>query len=182
MPMADPFFPRVRLSPAENGSGASPDRRPVHDSGSETETDARRRAAYRFWTRDLVRFQDLDRLGHVNNVSFAIYLESGRVDFLETLNPGSTAGRGLGWVIARLELDFIGEAHYPAAVDIGSRVLRLGRSSCIIGQGLFIGARCFGAAQNVCVWADTTVGKSLPMPADVRHALETYRAEEPVQL
>jgi len=130
----------------------------------------------------LVRFQDLDRLGHVNNVSFAIYLESGRVEFLETLNPGSTAGSGLGWVIARLELDFIGEAHYPAEVDIGSRVLRLGRSSCIIGQGLFIGGRCFGSAQNVCVWVDTTVGKSLPMPVDVRHALEAYLVEEPVRL
>jgi len=135
---------------------------------------SRQRTAYRFWTREHVRFQDLDRLGHVNNVSFAIYLESGRVDFMETLNPGSVAGTGIGWVIARLELDFVGVAHYPADVDIGSRVLRVGRSSCDIGQALFIGERCIGAARNVCVWADTNAGKSLPMPVDVRDALDQF--------
>ncbi|MBB4313888.1 acyl-CoA thioesterase [Roseospira marina] len=135
---------------------------------------ARERAAYRYWTRDIVRFQDLDRLGHVNNVSFAVYLESGRVDFLETLNPGSTAGSGIGWVIARLVLDFVAEARYPADVDIGSRVLHIGRTSCVIGQGLFIGDRCFGAAENVCVWADTGAGRSRPMPEPVRAALADY--------
>ncbi|MBB4284753.1 acyl-CoA thioesterase [Roseospira goensis] len=135
---------------------------------------ARERSAYRFWTRDIVRFQDLDRLGHVNNVSFAIYLESGRVDFLETLNPGATAGAGVGWVIARLVLDFVAEARYPADVEIGSRIVHIGRTSCIIGQGLFIGERCFGAAESVCVWADTNAGRSQPLPADVRAALDAY--------
>jgi len=142
----------------------------------------RERSAYRYWTRDIVRFQDLDRLGHVNNVSFAIYLESGRVDFLETLNPGSTAGTGIGWVIARLTLDFVDEARYPADVDIGSRVLHIGRTSCVIGQGLFIGDRCFGAAENVCVWADTNEARSLPMPDAVREALTGYLAPDAPRL
>jgi acyl-CoA thioester hydrolase len=145
-------------------------------------SDPRSRAAYRYWTRDLVRFQDLDRLGHVNNVSFAIYLESGRVDFLETLNPGSTAGTGVGWVIARLLLDFIDEARYPADVDIGSRILHVGRSSCIVGQGLFIGERCFGVAENVCVWADTEQARSLPMPDDVRAAVTDYLVPDAARL
>ncbi|SDE57029.1 acyl-CoA thioester hydrolase [Rhodospira trueperi] len=136
--------------------------------------DARDRAAYRFWTRDIVRFQDLDRLGHVNNVSFAIYLESGRVHFLDTLTPGSVEGTGIGWVIARLTLDFISIAYYPADVDIGSRVLRIGRTSCVIGQGLFIGDQCFGTAENVCVWADTNAGQSRPLPDHVRAALKGY--------
>ncbi|MBB4267665.1 acyl-CoA thioesterase [Roseospira visakhapatnamensis] len=172
-------FARARLSRADDPPGCGPSPRPQPES---RDSGGRLRASYRFWTRDLVRFQDLDRLGHVNNVSFAIYLESGRVDLLETLKPGSTVGRGIGWVIARLELDFVGEAHYPAEVDIGSRILRLGRSSCVIGQGLFIGSRCFGEAQNVCVWFDTTKGKSLPMPMDVRDALGAYMQEDPVGL
>jgi len=151
----------------------------MRSSESRTSLDARQKSSYRFWTRDLVRFQDLDRLGHVNNVAFAIYLESGRVDLLETLNPGSTAGSGVGWVIVRLELDFIEAAHYPAEVDIGSRILRLGRSSCVIGQALFIEDRCFGAANNFCVWSNTKAGKSLPLPREVRHALEAYLVMDP---
>lgn len=166
---AAPSQPHVSRIPEgrESSAAAAPDTAAVVPGPRE-------RAAYRFWTRDLVRFQDLDRLGHVNNVSFAIYLESGRVDFLEALNPGSTAGTGIGWVIARLILDFVSEARYPADVDIGSRVLHIGRSSCIIGQGLFIGDRCFGAAENVCVWAETSAGRSLPIPDPVRAALEPY--------
>ncbi|WP_170294785.1 acyl-CoA thioesterase [Roseospira navarrensis] len=168
-----PSVPRFRPFPLSAPEGKAPAGGAAPEAGA-TVPGPRERAGYRFWTRDIVRFQDLDRLGHVNNVSFAIYLESGRVDFVETLNPGSTSGSGIGWVIARLLLDFVAEARYPADVDIGSRVLHIGRTSCVIGQGLFIGERCFGVAENVCVWADTTQGRSLPLPDDVRTALTGY--------
>ena len=41
------------------------------------------RGLYRFWYRDVIRFGDLDRQGHVNNARFATYCEGGRVAMLE---------------------------------------------------------------------------------------------------
>ncbi len=55
-------------------------------------TDPTDRSIYPHWAQDHVRFQDLDRLGHVNNIAFCVYSETGRVKFAEDLCPGSTDG------------------------------------------------------------------------------------------
>ena len=139
-----------------------------------TSLDLTIRDTFPYWTDDVIRFADLDRLGHVNNIAFAVYAESGRVDFLEHCLAGSTAGAGIGWVIVNLTVDFLAQAHYPGRVAIGTRVTKLGRSSCALAQGLFEGDRCFGRIHSVCVWADVPNGKSLPLPDDVRRSLERY--------
>jgi acyl-CoA thioester hydrolase len=123
------------------------------------------RAAFAYWTRDNVRFSDVDRYGHVNNIAIATYCETGRVEFVETLWPGATSGAGAGWVIVRLTVTFLAQAHYPGNVEIGSRVERVGRSSCTIGQGLFKDGVCFATADSVLVWVDLADGgKPAPIP------------------
>jgi acyl-CoA thioester hydrolase len=136
--------------------------------------DLRQPEIYPHWTDDIVRFSDLDRLNHVNNVSFATYCESGRVDFLESSWPGCTAGTGIGWVIAELRLKYLAAGHYPNAVRIGTRVLHVGNSSVLLGQGLFIAGQCFATAESVLVWADTRLQKSLPMEEALKQQLRLY--------
>lgn len=138
-----------------------------------TAIDLTVRDNFHYWTDETVRFADLDRLGHVNNIAFAVYAESGRVAFLEHNAPNSTVG-GIGWVIVKLHIDFLAQAHYPGRVEIGTRVMKLGRSSCTLGQGMFTDGRCFGRVDSVCVWTDLHNGKSLPLPDDVRAALQRF--------
>lgn len=130
--------------------------------------------SYPYWCDDLIRFADLDRLGHVNNVAFATYSESGRVDFLESVDPGCTAGHGVGWVIAKLVVNFLSPAYYPGDVRIGNVVRRIGTSSIVVDQGLFSQGKCFGTCETVLVWADTVNEKSVPLPDTVKAALEKY--------
>lgn len=134
----------------------------------------RQSGSYQHWTDDIVRFADLDRLNHVNNVAFATYCESGRVDFLEFLWPGCTDGNGIGWVIAEFKLSYLAAGHYPNQVRIGNRVLRVGNSSVVLGQGLFIDGNCFATAESVMVWADTRNEKSLPMDEALKQKLRQY--------
>lgn len=126
------------------------------------------RRIYPHWSQDHVRFQDLDRLGHVNNIAFCVYAETGRVRFAEDFWPGSTDGSGIGWTIVRLEVDFRQQGHYPATVDIGSGLTRLGTSSATLVQGIFLGDRCIGTISSVVVWTDVQVGKALPLPEEMR--------------
>ena len=37
--------------------------------------------AFAFWTPVTVRYSDQDELAHINNCSYAAYVEAGRVDF-----------------------------------------------------------------------------------------------------
>lgn len=131
-------------------------------------TDAK---AYAFWTRDIVRFSDVDRYRHVNNVAVATYCETGRVEFAEALWSGSTAGESVGWVIVKLTVNFLSQAHYPGTVEIGTRVERVGRTSCVFGQGLFKDDVCFATSEAVLVWADLADGRSAPFPEALAECL-----------
>ena len=127
-------------------------------------------ASYRFWTDDLVRWGDLDALGHVNNAIFARYFESGRIAYL------SAAGAGLGevaitFVLVRLSIDFHTEMRYPGAVRIGTRLARLGRSSAGFAHAIFQGQGCAASGEAVVALVDRSVKRSVAMPASLRQAL-----------
>ncbi|NJO67720.1 MAG: acyl-CoA thioesterase [Rhodospirillales bacterium] len=129
-------------------------------------------ASYAFFTREKVRFSDVDRYRHINNVAVATYCETGRVEFAEFVAPGSTSGEGAGWVIARLSVTFLAQANFPGDVVVGSRVEHVGRTSCRVGQGLFKDGVCFATAEAVLVWVDMDDGgRPAPLPEDLVKAL-----------
>ncbi len=133
------------------------------------------RSSYALWTADTLRYGDTDRQGHVNNAVFATFCESGRVSFLydEALD---LRGPGANFVIARLELDYRAELFYPGSVDIGTRVLSIGRSSFRLGQGIFSGERCAATAECIMVLVDDATRKSQPLTAHLRAWLEARLA------
>ena len=66
-----------------------------------------------------LRFNDTDKLGHVNNAVFAVMLEQGRAELL--MEAGLPVGTGdQAVVIVRLELDFLAEMTWPGEVVIES--------------------------------------------------------------
>ncbi len=137
----------------------------------ESGPDLMDRSAFPHWTREKIRFQDIDRLGHVNNVAITIYAESGRVEFLDAVMPTAlTAGNASIWVIARLDVQFRAQSHYPGTVEIGTRVLRIGNSSITLGQGLFVGDRCIATTESVVVLVDPDTGRGMTLPDEVREA------------
>ncbi|HLY56368.1 MAG TPA: acyl-CoA thioesterase, partial [Stellaceae bacterium] len=80
-------------------------------------------------------------------------------------------GPGSIWVIARLALDFRAELHWPDEVEIGTGVIRIGRSSVTLGQGVFLGGRCVASAESVVVVMDQQTRRSAPIPDGLRAAL-----------
>lgn len=130
-------------------------------------TDPRR---YAHWIDERVRFSDTDAVGHVNNVAYAAYVESGRVAYAFDL-AARVGDAGLtSMVLRRLEVDYVGEAHYPAELRVGSRLLHVGRTSFVVGTGVFVGDRCVATARSVLV----VVGAdgAAPIPDDARPMLE----------
>ena len=87
-------------------------------------------------TFDKVRYADTDRQGHVNNATFATFLETGRVEVL--YNPEyPLLSKGSSFVIASLKLDFLREIRWPGQVDTGTGILKIGNSSIKMLQKLF---------------------------------------------
>lgn len=139
-----------------------------------TELDLTDENNFTYWCEDKIRFADLDTYGHLNNVAYATFAESGRVDFLSAVIENSLDGTGEGWVIARITINFLTSAYYPGQVRIGNVIRRIGRSSVLIEQGLFTREKCFGTCESVLVWADSKNEVSRPMPEAVKAVLGDY--------
>lgn len=123
------------------------------------------------WTSDVLRFADTDALGHVNNSTFSVMCESGRVGLFNTrLDP--TLPPGAFFVIARLVIDFRSELHYPGGVRTGTWPVKLGRSSLTLQQALFSNGRLAATAESVCVLMEGRSRRPIPLPDATRAVLE----------
>ncbi len=122
-------------------------------------------------TGDVIRFADLDPQGHVNNTVFATFFETGRVMFLR--EPGNALSPpGTTSVLARLDINFLREMHWPGSVEIGTGIAEIGRSSFTFLQAVFHEGECAGTGRATMVMIDATTRKARPLPDDVRARLE----------
>ncbi len=113
------------------------------------------RTSYPFSTVTETRFQDLDPLGHINNVAMAALFENGRVRFnrnlgLERREPGDR------WLIASVAIDYVAEAHFPDPVEVLSGIGRIGTSSWDIYSAAFQGGVCVATCITTLVVTSKT--------------------------
>jgi acyl-CoA thioester hydrolase len=114
-----------------------------------------------------MRFSDTDALGHVNNVSFAAYAETGRVDFLRLLGKSVTS-----LILANVTIDYRRQISFGEALRIDSWVASLGRSSITLGQTLWANDARAADIRSVVVHFDYDSGRPMALTADIRQVLE----------
>ncbi|MDT7952572.1 MAG: thioesterase family protein [Acetobacteraceae bacterium] len=126
-----------------------------------------------FQTTHRLRFNDTDRLGHVNNAVFAVMLEQGRSEMaFEAGLP--LGGDTTSLVIVRLELDFVREMMWPGDVLVETEVLRLGGRSFTLQQRLLHGGDVCGRAQTVLVILDQATKRAISIDP-WRTALQAFQ-------
>jgi acyl-CoA thioester hydrolase len=135
---------------------------------SAAEPDPTQRATFHRWMKAMTRFCDTDANGHINNTVFAEFIEAGRVKLITQMVEGGSIANP--WVVARVEIDYLGVLGFPSELDIGTRVVTLGNTSYAVISGVFEGDRCVARARTVLVHA--VDGKSCAPPASERALLE----------
>lgn len=115
---------------------------------------------------DNVRFADLDPNQHVNNAVYASYFETGRVTLVKDRSFGLTP-QGSSWVLVRLDIHFRAELHWPATIDLGLGVTRLGTTSVTFGQAVFSHDRCVASADATTVLVDEASRRPVPLTGEV---------------
>jgi acyl-CoA thioester hydrolase len=141
------------------------------DSERPAPPPATERSSYTSWAYDKVRMGDTDRQGHVNNAVFATFAETGRIEFMRDDMLALDRDK-IGFVVARIEIDFRSELHWPGTVDIGTRLVSVGRTSWRMEHGMFAGGRCVATAVSVMVTIDRATRKPTPLPDMLRTWLE----------
>jgi len=118
-----------------------------------------------------LRFADTDRNGHITNSVFAVCCQNARMELL--CDPRRVPiPSDAQFVVARLVLEFRAEMHWPGIVEIGTRINRIGRSSVMLSQALFIGDGCVAASESVVLLIDANTRRPAPLPPQVIEALQ----------
>lgn len=122
-----------------------------------------------------MRFADTDALGHVNNVSFAVYAETARLEFLRVLGE---AVRSL--IIAHLAIDFRRQVELGDEVHVDSWVERVGNTSLTLRQQILANGETAADIRSVVVSFDYAAQRPTPWTDELREALQPYVEPERV--
>jgi acyl-CoA thioester hydrolase len=139
-----------------------------------------RREDFRQFIPMTVRWGDMDALGHVNNVQYFRYGESGRIAYFHALEQEDPRfWKDYGIILASMGCDFLAQVHYPAELEIGTRVTRIGRSSLGMQSAIFQDGKVVAVLQGVLAWFDYATQKTLPVPQHVRAWIRGREAVAP---
>jgi len=121
------------------------------------------------------RFQDVDMLGHINNVAFGALFETARVRFNHLL--GLTEWREHRWLVARVEINYLAEAYHPADIDIHTGIGAIGTRSwnlyaCALQDGRAV------ATSDVVLVMEAKQGVT-GLPPAFRERLDAWRVKAP---
>jgi acyl-CoA thioester hydrolase len=125
-----------------------------------------------------VAWGDMDAFGHVNNVVYLRWFESGRIalfDRVGILHAGVPSGPGP--ILARTGCEFLLPLSYPDFVTVETRIATIGTKSFVMtyevrSEGVdAVAAR----GDGVIVWYDYGAGRSIPVPDALRQRLDEHR-------
>lgn len=118
------------------------------------------------------RYQDLDPNGHINNVAYAALFESARVRF----NAGIALDRwhDLRFLVAKVELNYLAEGHFPSDVEIATAVGPIGGRSWQMLSTMFQDGVALATCNTVLVASRAADG----LPPAMRAVLKAAQLPE----
>lgn len=121
-----------------------------------------------------VRYFETDMLGHVNNVSYFIYFEQGRVEYFEHLQLAEDLfNEEKVSVVADLQCHYLSQIFIKEPLKLWVRIAKLGRSSFDVEYALVEAAtgQLKAAARGAMVYIDKNAGTSIPIPDAAREKI-----------
>lgn len=130
-----------------------------------------------------VRFAETDANRHVSQVSYLIYFEEARTEFMAEAVPDfDWFGANTTLVLARQWIDYLSPAFFPDRLDIWTAPVHLGGSSLrmahVITRLTDGDARIVARGESTMVQVSSANGRSTPWTAPVRSQLAAWLKPE----
>ena len=124
-----------------------------------------------------IRFNDLDGMGHVNNVIYLTYMEGARIAWWLHVT-GRTGVSAVDMILARTEVDYRSPASFGERLEVGVRCASMRRTSFVLEFRVEeTGTRRLVAeARKVLVHYDYATARPVPLGPDLRARI---RAQDP---
>jgi acyl-CoA thioester hydrolase len=127
-----------------------------------------------FAYRDEVRFADLDTQGHLNNVSFLIFVESARIAYavrVASEHPELRPSKTFSFMVVEVKISYRSPGRYGEQIETRLRPSSVGRSSFQMDFEMRVGERVLADGYSVQVTYDPVAGRSVPVPQPLRERL-----------
>ena len=127
-----------------------------------------------------IRWSDVDRYGHVNNVSLAGYLQEARILATTAWSPAMRrAGENL-WVVARQDVRYVRQLH-PSTQQcrVHTGLVRLGTSSITLAASVEAHGDTILNSAAVLVCVDRATGRATPIAEETRQVLAAHLVVRP---
>jgi acyl-CoA thioester hydrolase len=127
------------------------------------------------------RYVETDMFGHINNISYFIYFEQGRVDYLEHLQLAEKLFNDVtASVVGDLECQYLSQVYKKDPLRLHVRCAKLGRSSYDLEYALVeaVTGELKATGRGAMVFIDRQSGRSTPIPDDVREAIIAFEGPD----
>jgi len=128
-------------------------------------------------SRQMIRWGDMDHLGHVNNTLYFRYMEQARLEWIYSLVPAGNpySGATTGPVIVNASCTFLQPLVYPGEIEVRMYLGEPGRSSVGSFYELTMNERKYADGAAKMVWIDLASGRSVPLPDVVAARVKELR-------
>lgn len=124
-----------------------------------------------------IRFNDVDRFGHVNNNAYFSYYDLGKVDYFNAvLGHDIAGGADIVPVVVNLQADFFSPVFYGDEIVVETCISRIGGKSFTLAQravnqktGQTV-CRC----QTIMVCFSLKTQESVEVPQEFREKIENF--------
>ncbi len=129
-----------------------------------------------------IRFNDIDILGHLNNIVYFALYDLAKARFLEEIRKGKVDWKKVECVIANINCTYIKQILFGEEIEVKSRCIHLGERSFTLRQCLVevktqeIRSVC----DTVMVCFNPETGKSAPMSDTLRNAIISYESSQDI--
>ncbi len=125
-----------------------------------------------------IQWGEMDAYGHVNNARYFTWFEAARIAYMARVGLVSTAMQkpegGVGPIVAATSAEYLRPVVFPAEVEVGARVTRIGTTSLTMEyavEDVNTGVR-YARGGAVLVTLHYPDYAKVPVPADIRAAIE----------
>lgn len=133
-------------------------------------------ATIRHVTEIVTRYCESDALGHINSVSYFIYLEQARVNFLLE-NHIISSLKDWPFILASTHCDYKQQMYINDRIAVKTFIKEIGRSSFTLGHEFFRqdeNESLLAYGEAVLVYFDFEQQKSISLPEKMRNKMEKF--------
>lgn len=127
-----------------------------------------------------VHWGEMDAFGHVNNSRYFTWFETARIELFRRVGLATAGEPEQGPILARATCDFLRPVVWPAEVETGARIVKLGRTSFTMGYGSWLADEPdepVARGEGIVVLYDYREGKSVVLPEALRKKLGALGAD-----